>query len=118
LLSHESSMSWAHLAAGAFYVVLTLTNVGGVLEGRRWAYATEQARLVALGGALVFMLVNPSSIGGVTLGMERIAMASLAITIASLLVLRSQRGQFATPSDERMDVGHRHQGPRSGEQRH
>jgi len=36
------------VATGASYVVLALTNVGGVLEVRRWALVAEQARLGAL----------------------------------------------------------------------
>jgi len=106
LLSSEQSMSAANLAAGAFYVVLTLTNVGGVLEGRRWAYATEQARLVALGVA-VLMFSLPLDVVAPSARERWLAAVSLVIIVGSLVVLRRQRAQFITPSDERMDVGYR-----------
>jgi hypothetical protein len=35
-------------AALAFYVVLSITNIGGLLEGRGWAFAMEFARQVTL----------------------------------------------------------------------
>lgn len=40
-------------AALAFYVVLSITNIGGLLEGRGWAYAMELARQVTLAMTMV-----------------------------------------------------------------
>ncbi|MBL0172704.1 MAG: sterol desaturase family protein [Gemmatimonadaceae bacterium] len=100
LLSNADRLSPSALAAGSFYVALTLTNVGGVLEGRRWALATEQARLLSLSAAAVAMRL---------LGMLDAWMAASAFAIGavSLLVLWRWRAQFTMPSDERMDVGYR-----------
>jgi hypothetical protein len=107
LLASEQSMSVANMVAGAFYVVLTLTNVGGVLEGRRWAYMTEQARLVALGVALIVLLLS-SGAQAISPSVRWLSAIALVIIVGSLVVLRRQRAQFTTPSDERMDVGHKH----------
>lgn len=40
-------------AALAFYVVLSITNIGGLLEARAWAYAMELARQVTLAVTVV-----------------------------------------------------------------
>jgi hypothetical protein len=48
----ESSASLAFLATGAVVLVATVVAWGGLLEGRRWAWPLEVARLVA-GLALV-----------------------------------------------------------------
>jgi sterol desaturase/sphingolipid hydroxylase (fatty acid hydroxylase superfamily) len=100
LLSVADRLPAVPLGAGAFYVALSLTNVGGVLEGRRWAFAAEQARLGALGAASTAWLLRneaPLWIGG----------ASLCCCVVSLLVLWSHRTAFTLSSDERMDTVHR-----------
>jgi sterol desaturase/sphingolipid hydroxylase (fatty acid hydroxylase superfamily) len=54
----------------AFYVVLSITNIGGLLEGRGWAFAMElarQATLAVTAGALVFFEMVPMA-AGVTAG--------------------------------------------------
>jgi hypothetical protein len=48
----ESTESLAFLAASAFVLVATVVAWGGLLEGRRWAWPLEIARLAA-GIALV-----------------------------------------------------------------
>jgi sterol desaturase/sphingolipid hydroxylase (fatty acid hydroxylase superfamily) len=42
----------------AFYVALALTNIGGLLEGERWAYVLEMARLVSLASASATLVVT------------------------------------------------------------
>jgi len=104
MLTMVSSLSLASLAAGCFYIALTLTNVGGVLEGRRWAFVTEQARVVALGIAGLVLVASSSSEG---ISLTRVLMAlTVMLAIGSLWVLRRHRAQFTTSSDESMDVGH------------
>ncbi len=99
LLSAADRLPAIQLGAGAFYVALALTNVGGVLEGRRWAFAAEQARLGALGAASVLWLLRneaPLWIGG----------ASLCCCVVSAVVLWRSRTAFTNSSDERMDLVH------------
>lgn len=99
LLSAADRLPTTQLGAGAFYVALALTNVGGVLEGRRWAFAAEQARLGALGAASVVWLLRneaPLWMGG----------ASLCCCVLSAIVLWRCRGAFTNSSDERMDFVH------------
>jgi alkylglycerol monooxygenase len=107
LLSAAPTLSPASLAAGCFYVALTLTNVGGVLEARRWAYITEHARLIALGAALAGLACMPIVLPAVEWKPWRALAATGAVVAAgSLLVIRRQRDQFSATSDERMDVAH------------
>ncbi len=107
LLSAAPSLSPAQLAAGCFYVALTLTNVGGVLEARRWAYHTEHARLIALGTALLGLALVPMGLRTAGWTSWR-ALAGVGAVVAgcSLLVIRQQRNQFTAASDERMDIAH------------
>jgi len=96
-LSNASTLAVLPLAAASFYVALSLTNVGGILEARRWAFASEQARLGALGVAAAAMFIQGSvEPWG--------AIAAVLICVASGLVLWSQRHLFTMPSDERMDA--------------
>jgi len=100
VLSTASTLAVWPLTAASFYVALSLTNVGGILEGRRWAFASEQARLGALGAAAAVMLT------------QRViplwsATSALVICVASALTLWSHRHAFIEPSDERMDVEQR-----------
>ena len=100
LLSKASMLMVWPLGAASFYVALSLTNVGGILEGRRWAFASEQARLGALGAAAAVMFIQRA----VPLWSAAVA---LVICVVSAFALWSQRHAFTLPSDERMDVEHR-----------
>lgn len=100
LLSKAATLTLLPVGAASFYVALSLTNVGGILEGRRWAFASEQARLGALGIAAAAMLVEQ------TVPWWSAALA-LIICALSAFVLWSQRHAFTLPSDERMDAEHR-----------
>lgn len=85
------------LATLTFYVALSLTTIGGILELRRWAFAAEQARLGALGVAGVVLFVRGDALVSV-------AAALVGISVPSLVALVWQRHAFITPSDERMDL--------------
>ena len=50
----------ATLVAGMFYVLLSLGNIGGILESRAWAAPSETARLLILGGAAGFLFLSGS----------------------------------------------------------
>ncbi|MEN9509067.1 MAG: hypothetical protein RLZZ621_1630 [Gemmatimonadota bacterium] len=95
LLSQASTLPAAHTAAGAFYLALSLTNIGGVMEARRWAFASEQARLGALGIAGVALI---------TTGMApKQGNGLVVLATASLALLWSQRDAFIASSNEAMD---------------
>jgi alkylglycerol monooxygenase len=106
VLSAASTLSATTLACACFYVALTLTNVGGVLEGRRWSFATEQARLVTVVVAATVLAIVPPANVNAPWHLRAAAATVAAISFASLLVLRSQRAQFTMSSDESMDLGH------------
>ena len=89
------------LLAGAFYLALSLTNVGGVLEARRWAFASEQARLGALTVAFVVLALRGAPPWGTPGAM---------ICLISFAMLWRSRAAFTTESDERMDLHHVAQG--------
>lgn len=55
LLNASGDLAPTRLVAGAFYIALSLVNIGGVLESRSWAPVSEAARLVVLGGAAVVL---------------------------------------------------------------
>lgn len=49
LLSAVGRLPPAHLLAGVFYAMLSLGNIGGILEARTWAGQSEVVRLIVLG---------------------------------------------------------------------
>lgn len=100
LLARSDQLALPALAAGGFYVVLTLTNVGGVLEARRWALSAERARMLTL--ILVAVLLGARDALPLWL-----VVACGMVGVVSLAVLHARRDDFTTPSDERMDVTHR-----------
>lgn len=57
-LQAASGMSGVTLVAGTFYVLLSLGNIGGILEARAWAGPSETARLVIMGGAAAVLLAT------------------------------------------------------------
>ncbi|MEZ4456481.1 MAG: sterol desaturase family protein [Gemmatimonadales bacterium] len=56
LLSAAGTLPVAQVLAGVFYLTLTLSNVGAVLEGRSWAAISELVRLVVLAGVTAVLL--------------------------------------------------------------
>jgi hypothetical protein len=99
LLREAAALPPLYALAGVFLVALTLTNVGGVLEARRWAFAAEQARL----GSLV-----TAGAGAAVLGAWPGWLSGLAVVIgvASLAALWTMRRHFTVESDEGMDHDH------------
>ena len=57
-LTEVSSLPRLTVVAGAFYVFLSLGNIGGILEARAWAGPSETARLVILGGVAASLLAE------------------------------------------------------------
>jgi hypothetical protein len=55
LLNATGSMTGAAIVAASFHVLLSLGNIGGVLESRRWTALTEPARLLALAVAAALL---------------------------------------------------------------
>lgn len=107
LLTAAERLAVLPLAAGAFYVVLALTNVGGVLEGRRWAFTAEQARLGALGAAAMGLLAFNDA--------PRVVSVTLLLgCTVSALFLWQHRSAFTRSSSERMDHEHHHHPVRFG----
>lgn len=98
LLREAATLPWLHAGAGVFVVALTLTNVGGVLEARRWAFAAEQARLGALLAAAAGAAASGAWPAGLTAGIAILAAGSLA-------TLWALRAHFTGESDEGMDAG-------------
>jgi len=96
-LSSAARLPVGQLIAGAFYLALSLTNVGGVLEARRWAFASEQARLGALAVAGIVLLTRGAAMPGLGLAL---------LCVGSLAVLWTRRHAFTAMSDERMDFHH------------
>ena len=58
VLSWSKVLPGSQTAAAAFYVVLTVTNIGGLLEGEEWARVMEQVRLFSLASACATLLVS------------------------------------------------------------
>ena len=84
LLDAAATLPMHQTAAAAFYIAISLTNIGGMFERSRWAYVLELARLttlLAIAGALAYFTTTSS-----------ILLAVIAVfAIASLLWLRMLR---------------------------
>ena len=52
----ESTAPFVFLAAAAAVLVVTVVSWGALLEGRRWAWPLEIARLAAAAGLIVWMV--------------------------------------------------------------
>jgi hypothetical protein len=77
----------------AFYVILSITNIGGLLEGRAWAFTMELARQVTL------------AISAVTLGALHLVPATAAVAgglfcVVSAAWVERQRREPAAQSLE------------------
>lgn len=89
LLNASGSLPATQTLAGGFYLVLTLSNVGGILEGRAWAAISELVRLGVLTAACAVLLAagrgNPAVLG-----------AALAFGLASSAWILGLRPAFPT----------------------
>ena len=61
VLNAASALPTASLVAATFYVLLSLGNIGGILEARAWSAPSEIARLLILGGVAGVLLAGGSS---------------------------------------------------------
>lgn len=100
LLTAASTLSLAALLAGTFAIALTLANVGGLLEGRRWSLSAEAARTAAVALSGAYWLVSGHAAAWMGGG-------ALLLGVISLGALLTQRTALTAPSDERMDSHHR-----------
>jgi alkylglycerol monooxygenase len=93
VLNAASSLPAASLVAATFYVLLSLGNIGGILEARAWSGPSEIARLLILGGVSGVLLAggrgSPWMLGG-----------ALAFALLSLLWMVRLR-PLLTSSDAR-----------------
>jgi alkylglycerol monooxygenase len=96
LLDAAPRLSPVSAMAGAFYVVLSLANVGGILETRSWAGLSEAVRLTTLGGAATVLLATGATPSWLLAGAAGFAALSL------LWVLRLR--PLLTSSDPRAVV--------------
>jgi len=82
------------LVGPAFYVVLTLNNLGGVLERRQWALWSEMARLLALPAVAA---VGFGLGWGVPLWAVGVAAAFAGVALAWLWAVRAELTEPAEP---------------------
>lgn len=78
VLRFASVLTWFQIGVLAFYLVLTLSNLGSLLEGRRWVYSVEFARLttlLAVCGVLLALGRFPASLVAVVGGFGLISLA-------------------------------------------
>jgi sterol desaturase/sphingolipid hydroxylase (fatty acid hydroxylase superfamily) len=96
VLNAASTLPPATLVAATFYVLLSLGNIGGILEARAWSGPSEIARLLILGGVSGVLLAggtpSPWMLGG-----------ALAFAVLSLLWIVRLR-PLLTSSDARAVV--------------
>lgn len=90
LLQAAASLPAGQILAGMFYLVLTLSNVGGILEGRSWAAVSELVRLGVLAASCLVLLArgegNPALLG-----------TALGFAVTSAVAIVSLRRRFPEP---------------------
>ncbi len=82
LLGAASSLPVGQTLAGVFYLALTLSNVGAVLEGRAWAAVSEVVRLAVLGLAALTVAAMGRGDAPLLAGAALFALASLAWVVS------------------------------------
>ncbi len=90
LLEASGRLGFLELTAGGFYVALSLVNVGGVLEARRWASVSEVARLAVMGGVSALLWWRGQSPTWLFVG-------GVAFAVVSLVWVVALRPRFASP---------------------
>ena len=93
LLDAAAHLPLGSALAGGFYVVLSLANIGGILEARSWAGVSEAMRLLVLGGAVAVLLTSDDA-------PRWLLVAALGFALASLVWLLRLR-PLLTNSDAR-----------------
>jgi hypothetical protein len=87
VLMIASSLNMTETAAIVFYLALSLTNIGGLLEGERWSLLLEFARILSLAAAGITLLL--------TTGVSRLPVVmALAWLAVSALWLRTLAGRM------------------------
>jgi alkylglycerol monooxygenase len=89
-LQSAGTMKWPTLLAGSFYVLLSLGNIGGILEARAWAAPSESARLLILTGIAGALLLTGA-------GPAWLLAAGAGFALLSLLWLSGIRGLLVSP---------------------
>jgi alkylglycerol monooxygenase len=87
LLLRAGELPAPHLAAGGFYVAVSLAGIGGVFEAARWAGPLETARLVVLAAACAVL-------GWTGALPAAAALAAVALCAASLAWLLPHRREL------------------------
>lgn len=77
LLDAVVRLPTAHTVAGVFYVMLSLGNIGGILEGRTWAGQSEVARMI-VGGVVAIVLAAGGALPLWAAGVLAVAAAASA----------------------------------------
>jgi alkylglycerol monooxygenase len=97
LLDAVPRMSMTSALAGAFYVVLSLANVAGILEARSWAGLSEAVRLVVLGGVAAVFLASGAGPGWLLAAAVGFAVVSLVwvVRLRPLLTSSDARAVIA-----------------------
>jgi hypothetical protein len=96
VLGHPGWVPPATLVAATFYVLLSLGNIGGILEARAWSGPSEIARLLILGGVSGALLAG----GGGPPGLLAAAAGFALLSLLWILRLRP----LLTSSDARAVV--------------
>lgn len=96
LLDAAARLPLGQSVAAMFYIVLSLGNIGGVLETRSWAGMSEAMRLIVLGGAAAALLIAGS-------GPALVLAAAVAFAAGSLVWILQLRPML-TSSDVRAVV--------------
>ena len=84
LLEASAELPMHQTGAAAFYIAVSLTNIGGVFERSRWAYSLEVARLTTL-------LVIAAALAILTSAPLVVTVLLAAFALASLVCLRALR---------------------------
>ncbi len=76
LLARAAALPMTQVMAGVFYLVLALSNIGAIFEGRSWAALSEFVRLLALGVAVAVLVAAGQ-------GPAPLLMGALVFTVGS-----------------------------------
>ncbi len=75
--NQKTSWEQIQVLALSFFVLLSVANIGGLLENHKWAFYTEIARMIALIGVCVMMFLGTSFVIWTVIGAFVIASLSL-----------------------------------------
>ena len=93
LLAKAAALPVMQVMAGVFYLVLALSNIGAILEGRSWAALSEFVRLLALGAAVAVLVAAGRGPVPLLIG----ALVFVAGSAGWILWLRPAFGPFPRP---------------------